>query len=83
MRMSNLTLTIPDDVLRRARVRALEEGTSVNAEVRRYLEGYAGRSAAEVAVGRFLERARASSAGSGPGGRQWTREELHDRASLR
>lgn len=81
--VSNLTLTIDDDVLRKARIRALEEGTSVNAMVRRYLAGYAGRSAAEAAVGRFVERARDSSAGSGPGGRQWTRDELHDRAALR
>lgn len=82
-RMSNLTLTIDGDVLRRARIRALEEGTSVNAVVRRYLEGYAGTSPAAAAVGRFVERARSSSAGSGPRGRQWTRDEVHDRAALR
>lgn len=81
--MSNLTVTIDDDVLRRARIRALQEGTSVNAMVRRYLAGYAGRSPAPAAMTRFVERARASSAGSGPHGRQWTRDELHDRAALR
>lgn len=81
--MSNLTLVIDDDVLRRARIRALEEGTSVNAVVRRYLAGYAGTSPAGEAMSRFVQRARDASAGSGPGGRAWTREELHDRAGLR
>ena len=41
--MANLTLTIDDDVLLRARQRALEHGTSVNALVREYLEGFVGR----------------------------------------
>jgi len=40
--MSNLTLTIDDDVLRRARIRALEQGTSVNALVREYLTDFVG-----------------------------------------
>jgi hypothetical protein len=80
--LSNLTLTIDDDVLRRARIRALEEGTSVNAVVRRYLAGYAGGSHAGAAVNRFVRRARDTSAGSGKGGRTWTRDELHDRAAL-
>jgi len=40
--MANLTLTIDEDALRRARIRALEHGTSVNAVVREFLESYAG-----------------------------------------
>ncbi len=35
--MSNLTITVDDEVLKQARMRALQEGTSVNAELRRYL----------------------------------------------
>jgi plasmid stability protein len=81
--MANLTLVIDDEVLRRARIRALEQGTSVNAVVRQILEDYAGRSAAGAAMARFTARARDASAGSGPQGRRWTRDELHDRASLR
>ena len=38
----NLTITVDDDVLRRARIRALEQGTSVNAVLREFLESYAG-----------------------------------------
>ena len=41
--MANLTLVIEDDVLLRARKRALDQGTSVNAVLRGYLENYAGR----------------------------------------
>ena len=35
--MANLTITIDDELLRRARLRALEQGTSVNALLRDYL----------------------------------------------
>ena len=38
--MANLTLAIDEDLLRRARVRAAEQGTSVNAVVRQLIEGY-------------------------------------------
>lgn len=36
--MANLTLTIDDEVLKKARIHALERGTSVSALVRDYLE---------------------------------------------
>ena len=36
--MANLTLAIDEDLLRRARVRAAEQGTSVNAVVRQLIE---------------------------------------------
>jgi len=77
--MANVTLTIADDVLRRARIRALEQDTSVNALVRDYLARFAGESAADQGLRSFLERAAASNAGSGPVGRTWTRDELYDR----
>jgi hypothetical protein len=75
--MANLTLTIDDDVLRRARIKALEEGTSVNAIVRRQIEDYVAGPTPAVALEGFLERARRSTASSGPGGRTWTREDLY------
>jgi len=40
--MANLAITIDDALLKRARMRALEQGTSVNALLREYLEAYAG-----------------------------------------
>ncbi len=79
IRVANLTLTIADDLLLRARIRALEQDTSVNALVRDYLERFAGGSAADQGLRSFLERAAASNAGSGPEGRTWTRDELYDR----
>jgi plasmid stability protein len=71
--VANLTLALDDSLLRRARVRAAQENTTVNALVRTYLETYATderRAAAE----RFAELARASTATSGV---RWTREELY------
>lgn len=76
--MANLTIAIDDDVLRRARTRALEQGTSVNALLRQYLESYAGDESRE-AIRAFLEICKNSRAGSGPGGRSWKREDLYDR----
>ena len=76
--MANLTLTIDDSLLQAARVRALEQGTSVNALVRSYLEHFAGERAHE-AVTAFLERSAKSEASSGRDGRSWTRDELHER----
>lgn len=81
--MGNVTLAIDDEVLKRARIRALEDGTSVNAIVREYLERYAREDAQRAALDRVVEAARRSTASSGSRGRQWTREELHDRAHLR
>ncbi|HYO45876.1 MAG TPA: hypothetical protein VEY33_04225 [Gemmatimonadota bacterium] len=78
--MTNLTITTDEEVLRRARIRALEQGTSVNAVVRDFLESYAGvRAEQRKAIREFLEIARESGAGSGGGGRTWTRDELYDR----
>lgn len=77
--MANVTLTIADDVLRRARIRALQQDTSVNALVRDYLERFAGASPADGGLRDFLEATESTGAGSGPGGRSWTRDELHDR----
>jgi hypothetical protein len=76
--MANLTITVDDEVLKRARLRATEQGTSVNSIVREYLEQYAGsRSAQEQALAKLL--AMSEQARSRRGRRSWTREELHDR----
>lgn len=80
--MANLTVVIDDELLRRARIRALEHNTSVNALVRDYLTSFAD-SGVEAAVRRELaELARASAASSGAAGRTWTRDELYDRPSV-
>lgn len=76
--MANLTLTLDDDVLRRARIRALEQGTSVNAIVREQLTRFA-EADADAALDSFLASAAESDASSGPAGRSWSRDELHER----
>lgn len=78
--MANLTIAIDEALLRRARIRALEQGTSVNSVLRDYLASYAD-SGAEATVRRELaELARSSAARSGAEGRTWAREDLYDRA---
>lgn len=76
--MANLTITVDDEILMRARLRATEQGTSVNAVLREYLEQYAGsRDAQERALSKLL--ALSESARSSRGRRAWTRDDLHDR----
>jgi len=81
--MANLTITIDERLLKQARMRALEDGTSVNALLRAYLERYAGSGEVGDALAGFGRLARRSTATSGPPGRTWTRDELHDRSGLR
>ena len=74
----NLTITVDSEVLKRARIRALEEDTSVNKVLRDYLESYAGgQSRHRDAVVRFL--ALSEGANTGRGHATWTRDELHER----
>ncbi|MDA2933168.1 hypothetical protein MYX82_02370 [Acidobacteria bacterium AH-259-D05] len=76
--MANLTITVNEDVVKKARIRALEQGTSVNAVLREYLEAYAGVSQSrEAAVDALLALSRAAK--SRRGSRTWTRDELHER----
>jgi hypothetical protein len=60
-------------------MRALEQGTSVNAVLRAQLEAYAGEGAGGDAMLEFLRLARESRSGSGEKGRTWSRDELHER----
>ena len=77
--MANLTIVVDDGTLKKARMRALEEDTSVNAVLREYLEEYAGRRREQVeATRRILEASRVSRSGSGPGGRKWKREDAYE-----
>ena len=75
--MTNLTLAIDETLLRKARIQALKQGTSVNAVIREYLEEYVGGGAArDRAIDDLLAlSARAQSRG---GGRPRTRTDLHE-----
>ena len=74
----NITLSVEDDVVRRARHTAQSMGTSLNQVIRDYLEELAGRSSAEDDV----REVRELSARSGGHSRGWKfdRQEIHERA---
>ena len=76
--MANLTITIDEEVLKKARMRALAQGTSVNAILAEYLESYADLSARQEEATRAL-LSLSRKARSARGRRRWTRDELHER----
>lgn len=76
--MTNLTITVDEEALKRARIRALEEDTSVNAVLREHLEKYAGVRRDRWEAGtKLLELAENSSMSSGGEGLP-KREELYE-----
>jgi plasmid stability protein len=84
--MANLTITVDDKVLKRARIRALEQGTSVNAILAERLRAFAGESDAQLrATAALTALAKENSRRGGKarskkrGPRRWTRDELHER----
>jgi plasmid stability protein len=81
--MANLTISIDQDLMRRARAKAAEQGRSLSAVVGEFLEDFAGRSRVAEAIAEFLELASGSAASSGDAGRTWTRDDLYDRPGLR
>ena len=74
--MANLTITVDEEVLKQARLRALREGTSVNRVLRERLESYVedGRRRRK-AIRDLLNLSR--SARSGTGGRRVRREDVY------
>ncbi|MDJ0663188.1 MAG: hypothetical protein QNJ75_01430 [Acidimicrobiia bacterium] len=76
--MPNLTLAIDDETLKRARIRALEQGTSVNAVVREYLEVYAGIDKGRSVLGDLVDLANSVDSGASGSGRSWHRNDLYE-----
>ena len=75
--MSNLTITIDSEVLKQARIRAIKEGTSVNAEIRHFLEQYSGlKKTSNQIVKDILDFSEKHPCDSG--GRQWRREDIYE-----
>ena len=71
----NPTITVEDEILKRARMRALEESTSVNALLRKYPESYAGTTRGRRRALESLHHlSRTTRAGRGAAG--WTRDQL-------
>ncbi len=77
--MTNLTLSIDDRLLKQARIRALEQDTSVNSLVRDYLEELVADRPQPPGMKDFVTWAKSVRASSGPEGRVWTRDELYER----
>ena len=76
--MTNLTISIDEAVVRQARVRAIQEGTSVSAKVRDFLAVYAqGGMPQQTAAQEFIAAARSSEANRS--GQRWSRADAHDR----
>ena len=84
--VANLTITVDEQLLKRARMRALEQGTSVNAVLADRLRAFVGEGESQVRATQALlalagensrrggkRRAKKSS------GRRWSRDELHER----
>lgn len=81
--MANLTVSVDGEVLRRARGKAAEQGTSLSAVVGEMLEAYAGQTDAGQVLGEMFAIADGSGASVGEEGITWTRDDLYDRAGLR
>jgi plasmid stability protein len=76
--MTNLTIAVDESIVRKARVRAINEGTSVSARIREFLADYAmGNDRQLVAGEAFIAAARRSKANSE--GVTWSRDDAHDR----
>ena len=76
--MTKLTISVDERTLQRARIKAQEQGTSVNDLLCEYLEDFAGQpNAREEAVQSLLKLSREAKAYRGD--RTWTRDELHER----
>ena len=77
--MANLTISFDNEVLKKARIRALEQNTSVNAVLREFLESYAGAiKEHDNAVQKVISLSDSSL--SRRGKRQWNRDELYERS---
>ncbi|MGH7884673.1 MAG: DUF6364 family protein [Thermodesulfobacteriota bacterium] len=76
--MRNLTITIDEKILQKARIKALEQGTSVNAILREYLESYAGVNTVEENAMKDLIKLSKNSKSS-RGKAKWSRDEIHER----
>ena len=76
--MASLTLTIDGELLRRARIRALEQDTSVNALVREWLENYVDTERQQRATEEFIAIVEQSTANSGPTPWKWDRDEIYE-----
>ena len=77
--MKNITVSVPDEVYQRARIRAAEQGRSVSALVAEFLEGLSGQDAEFARLEALQHRVQAEVTHFRASDRV-SRDELHDRA---
>ncbi len=76
--MANLTIAVDGETLRKARLRAMREGSTVNKLLREFLESYVDTRNEQIsAVQNIIAVAKKTK--SGHVGKRWTRDELYDR----
>ena len=80
--MKNITVSIDDDLCRRARIKAAERDTSVSAVVREFLIHFCGGET-EYERRKRLEQETLSAITAFRGSDRLSRDELHDRHALR
>ena len=77
--MTSLVITVDDQVLQRASLRALAQGTSVNTVLAEFLDSWSKEPSRADAIADLVRLAESAGASSGSAGRTWSREDLHGR----
>jgi hypothetical protein len=77
----NVTFSIDEETLARAKELASQRGVSLDQLIQEYLSEWTSRMSAEEMIEKLNELWNNSEGNSG--GRTWTREELHERSDLR
>lgn len=75
--MRNVTIRVDEQTLRRARIRALQEGTSLNGVVREFLASYAGGDEEMEARQHLISLANDAAIDGRLDEREWVRDDLY------
>jgi hypothetical protein len=78
----NITVSVPEEVYRRARVKAAERDTSVSALVKQFLAGLGGEES-DLEKGKRLQEEVLATIRRFRGGTRLTRDAVHRRRALR
>lgn len=81
--MRNITVSLPDEIYRRARVKAAERDTSVSALVREFLTQLAEDGDSEFARRKRLQDEVIASIREFRAGDRLSRDEVHNRSAVR
>lgn len=81
--MTNITVSVPDEVYKAARIRAAEQGSSVSALVAGYLRSLSDREAEFARREALWEKVRSQVSKDFKASDNLSREELYDRAGRR